>query len=217
MTEDIMDNFMEKLTHKFSATDLIKANSQADAAELESKKEQLMRFESQMEKVDNALSDIRELNLRNVESAQEVQNLAKASSEKITQTVGTLESESVSRIKETSDLSIAGINKTVDESIAKIEQIRGAAENTEALNESLNALSDKLVKMRGEMEEYLHTDHVKIYRNVQVSMNEEFEKRTAEIIAATKKKGAIVPLEVIILLLVAADLAINVLKLLGIL
>lgn len=212
-----MDNFMEKLTHKFSATDLIKANSQADAAELESKKEQLMRFESQMEKVDNALSDIRELNLRNVESAQEVQNLAKASSEKITQTVGTLESESVSRIKETSDLSIAGINKTVDESIAKIEQIRGAAENTEALNESLNALSDKLVKMRGEMEEYLHTDHVKIYRNVQVSMNEEFEKRTAEIIAATKKKGAIVPLEVIILLLVAADLAINVLKLLGIL
>lgn len=217
MTEDIMDNFMEKLTHKFSATDLIKANSQADAAELESKKEQIMRFESQMEKVDNALSDIRELNLRNVESAQEVQNLAKASSEKITQTVGTLESESVSRIKETSDLSIAGINKTVDESIAKIEQIRGAAENTEALNESLNALSDKLVKMRGEMEEYLHTDHVKIYRNVQVSMNEEFEKRTAEIIAATKKKGAIVPLEVIILLLVAADLAINVLKLLGIL
>ena len=212
-----MDNFMEQITHQFSAADMIRANSQADAAELDNKKEQIRMFESQMAKVDNALSDIRSLNLKNVESAQEVQNLAKASSEKIAATVDSLEQESVSKIKETSDLSIAGINRTVDESLAKIEQIKDAANSAEAFNEGMKVLSEQINRIREELEDYLHTDHVKIYRNVQVAFNEELEKRTDEIINATKKKGALVAIGVITMLGVFADLAINVLRLLGIL
>jgi len=211
-----MDNFMEQITHQFSATDMIRANSQADAAELDNKKEQIMMFESQMAKVDDALSDIRSLNLKNVESAQEVQNLAKASSEKIAATVGNLENESVSKIRETSDLSIAGINRTVDESLAKIEQIKDAANSAEAFNEGMKTLSEQIVRMREELEDYLHTDHVKIYRNVQVALNEEFEKRTEEIINATKKKGALITIGVITMLGVLANLALTVLRMFGI-
>lgn len=197
-----MDNFMEKLTHKFSATDMIKANSQADAAELENKRQQLMMFESQMEKVDGAISDIRELNLKNMESAKEIQDLAKTSSD---------------NISKAADASIAGINKTVDESLAKIEKIKESKDSVEAINSGMDALSDKLVKVRGELEDYLHADHVKIYRNVQSAFNEELEKRTAEIISETKKIKKIYPVIVLTMLIALADLAIKVLQMLGIL
>lgn len=196
-----MDNFMEKLTHKFSATDMIKANSQADAAELDSKKEQLALFEAQMEKVDGALSDIRQLNLKNIESVNDVQNLAKSSSDEIAKTA---------------DASIAGINKTVDESLAKIEQIKEASGSVEAINQNTEIISDKIIKMRGDLEEYLHADHVKIYRNVQTAVNEELEKKTAEIIAEAKKNRKVLPIVVITLIISLADLAINILRMLGI-
>lgn len=196
-----MDNFMEKLTHKFSATDMIKANSQADAAELDSKKEQLALFEAQMEKVDGALSDIRQLNLKNIESVNDVQNLAKSSSDEIAKTA---------------DASIAGINKTVDESLAKIEQIKEASGSVEAINQNTEIISDKIIKMRGDLEEYLHADHVKIYRNVQTAVNEELEKKTAEIIAEAKKSRKVLPIVVITLIISLADLAINILRMLGI-
>lgn len=180
-----MDNFMEKITHKFSATDLIRANSQAEAVEMDYKKEQLMLFEAQMDKVDTALTDIREVNLKNIESAQSVQNLAKASTD--------------------------GINKTVDESLAKIAEIKEATEVVEAVKE----LSEKIDTIRKEMEDFAHTDHVKIYRNVQVSFVDELAARTNEIINATKKKGALLPISIITMLASLASLVLVIMHILN--
>ena len=59
--EVIMDNFMERISHRYDATDMIKANSEAEAAQADAQKEQLMLFEAQMNKVDLALSNIREV------------------------------------------------------------------------------------------------------------------------------------------------------------
>lgn len=211
-----MDNFMEKITHKFTATDMIRANQQADAAELDDKKEQLRLFEDQMIKVDSALTEIRELNLRNIESAQDVKNLVSSSSTRMAEAAQRVEDESVSKIRETSDLSIEGINRTVDESLAKIEKIKEAADSTDAINASMDMLMDKLQNMRRELEEYMHADHVKIYRNVQASFSEELTKQLDDVKKTSQKKGALLPITIITMLVSLANLALILLRIFGI-
>lgn len=211
-----MDNFMESITHKFSATDMIRANAQAEAMDMDSKKEQIQRFEAQLTKVDNALSDMREVNLKNIEAAQDVQNMAQASSEKIDAAVSRMETQTVSKIKETSDISIAGITKTVDESLAKIEKIKESSDISEAINDSIASVAQKLDSIKKELEEYAHTDHVKIYRNVQAAMTEELGKQTGELQTSMKKKGALMPLVILTLVFSVLNLATMVCLILGI-
>lgn len=211
-----MDNFMEKITHKFSAADMIKANQQAEAAALDGAKEQIRLFETQMEQVDSAISEIRELNLKNIESAQDVRALAKTSSEKIGEVVGRMETETVSKIRETSDMSIAGINRTVDESLAKIEKIKEASDSTEAINAGLDAQMEKLISMNRELEEYMHADHVKIYRNVQASFSEELTKQLEDVKKMSQKKGALFTVSVISMIISIANLVVLILHILGI-
>lgn len=211
-----MDNFMEKLTHKFSATDMIRANSQADALELEAKKEQLELFANQMEKVDIAISDMRELNLKNIESAQEVQNLAQESKEKLSLAVDNIQKESVSMLRETSDLSIAGINRTIDESLAKINEIKEANSNNEELAATINSVSEKLTGIQGEITEYVHADHVKIYRNVQASLVEELAKQSADLTEKLKKAYAVKPIAIITMIITFINMIIMILNILGI-
>ena len=108
----VMDNFMDKIAQKLNSQEIISANAAADAAEMESLEKQLVLFKDQMEKYDDCLQEMRKLNLKNIESAQGVQNLADKANEKLGETAVELEAESVSRIRQTSDVSIAGINQT---------------------------------------------------------------------------------------------------------
>lgn len=212
-----MDNFMERITSRFSSTDIIKANQQADAAQLDSAKEQIVLFENQMVKVDNALSDLRQVNLKNIESAQDIQNMTRESANKITAAVNNVESESVRSIKETSDLSIASINKTVEDALSKINEIKESADSIDAIKESVTVITEKIDSLRREIEEYSHADHVKIYRNVQASFVEELTKQSSEIKDTTKKKGVMLPLMIITMLVSIASLTITILNMIGML
>ena len=87
-------------------------------------------------------------------------------------TAGEVEAASVSKIKETSDLSMAGIQKAIDESLAKIAEIKEHADNTQQIAEMVNELQDKTENVIKNLEDFLHTDNVKVYRNVQASMVE---------------------------------------------
>ena len=65
----IMDNFMDKLAQRFNAQEMIKANSQAEAKELE-------RLRQQTEMYDGYLKEMRSLNLKNVEIAEQITQMA---------------------------------------------------------------------------------------------------------------------------------------------
>ena len=78
----VMDNFMDKIAQKLNSQEIISANAAADAAEMESLEKQLVLFKDQMEKYDDCLQELRKLNLKNIESAQGVQNLADKANEK---------------------------------------------------------------------------------------------------------------------------------------
>lgn len=160
-----MDNFMDEIVQKFTPQDMIRANAAAEAAEIDSLEKQLTLFKDQMAKYDDCLQEMRQLNLKNIESAQDVQQMADKAGEKLGQAAEEVQAASVS-----------SINKTLDESLAKIAEIKETANNTEEINAIIKNL-----------EEFLHTDNVKVYRNVQASMVEELDKRTEDIKESYKK------------------------------
>lgn len=225
-----MDNFMDKIAQKLTSQDMIRANSAADAAELESLETQMALFKEQMGKYDDCLQEMRKLNLKNIESAQGVQQLADQANERLEKTVEELESTSVSKIqqtsdlsiagiKQTSDVSIAGINQTVAESLAKIAEIKENADNLEKITETMTNLQGKLEESFKSMEDFLHTDNVKVYRNVQAAMIEELEKQTAEIKEiqekAVKSNKILIPFAVITLIFTLTNLIITVARILS--
>ena len=176
-----------------------------------------------MEKYDVCLQEMRKLNLKNIESAQGVHELAKKANDTLDHTAGEVEAVSVSKIKETSDISIAGINQLLNESLAKISEIK---ENSEALektsaemNESMNGLQEKLEGRFTNMEDYMHTDNVKVYRNVQASMIEELKKQTAELkeeqIKTAENSKVMLPFMIITMAVTIANLAVTIASILG--
>ena len=204
-----MDNFMEKIAQKLNSQDMIRANSAADAAELDNVKNQITLFKEQMEKYDDCLQEMRRLNLRNIENAKSMQEFTEQAGERLGKTAGELESASVSKIqqtsdisiagirqtsdasiagiKETSDVSIAGINQTVEESLAKITRIREQSEELEKISSAMSQLQEKIEQSFKSLEDFSHTDNVKVYRNVQASVIEELEKQTQELMDEQKR------------------------------
>lgn len=207
-----MDNFMDKVAQKLGAQEMIRANAAAEAAELENMEKQLTVFKEQMEKYDDCLQEMRKLNLKNIESAQGVQSLAEKAGEKLDQTVGEVEAASVSRIKETSDISIAGINQTLSESLAKIAEIKESSDNLEQITEKMSGLQEKQQELFQNLEDFLHTDNVKVYRNVQAAMIEELEKQTAELKEgqekATSSSKVLLPFMIVTMIVSVANLVI---------
>ena len=60
-----MDNFIDKLAQKFSAQDIIKANSEAETAEYEKLKLQVSEYEK-------ILQEMRKLNYKNSELSEKI-------------------------------------------------------------------------------------------------------------------------------------------------
>ena len=63
-----MDNFMDKLSARFNAGDIIRANQEAEAREISRAKEQAEDYERMMQ-------EMRRLHLKNVEVTEQVQQL----------------------------------------------------------------------------------------------------------------------------------------------
>lgn len=71
-----MDNFMDKLAQRLTAQEMIKANSAADAAELE-------RLQKQLAQYDACLQEMRKLSLNNTENTDKINALLDESLSKI--------------------------------------------------------------------------------------------------------------------------------------
>lgn len=201
-----MDSFMDEIVQKFTPQDMIRANAAAEAAEIESLEKQLTLFKEQMDKYDDCLQEMRKLNLKNIESAQDVQQLADKAGE---------------HIGKAAEESVTGIRKMIDESLAKIEEIKGHADNTEEITGVVREVQAKTEEILKNLEDYLHTDNVKVYRNVQAAMTEELDTRTQTIMQelekVQKKTKVLFPFVLISMILGVAQLAVLILLVLGIL
>ena len=197
-------------------------NAAADAAALENLEKQLTLFRDQMQRYDDCLQEMRKLNLKNIESAQGVQELTAKANEKLDktlETVETVETISVSKIKETSERSIDGINKALNEGLKKIAEIQENPENIEKLTRDLADIQTKTGELFQNLEEYLHTDNVKVYRNVQASMIEELDKQTALLQEGqnnlTRKSQAMFVCVIITMVIALTNIAVTFARILG--
>ena len=71
-----MDNFMDTLAQKYNAQEMIKANSQAEAAEMK-------RLQEQVEAYEAVLQEMRKLNYKNTELTEKMYSLVDESIEKV--------------------------------------------------------------------------------------------------------------------------------------
>lgn len=209
-----MDNFMDKLAQKLNAQEMIKANSAADAA-------QMNKMQSQMAEYDAALQEIRKLGLKNAEAADKLNQLVAESAKKVDELTkaGIAKIESIQQQDHSTEIA-----ERIKESNAKIED--KLSENTAELDAKLAQLSGDLEANKKEIEElfkkieeHVHTEDVKVYRNVQAVVVEETAKQTETLgnmqNAAGKKTTAILVIGIITLVGVLADLGLTLAKLFG--
>lgn len=119
-----MDNFIDKLAQKFSAQDMIRANLAAEAKETKKLREKMESYES-------LLKEMRQINLKNMESAERV-NLM--------------------------------------------------------LQEGATADKAYLQELFAKADENLHTENVKVYRNVQAAIQNGLEEQTKTLLEEQQKQ-----------------------------
>lgn len=172
-----MDNFMDKLAQKLSAQEVIRANAQAEAAEMKRMQEQLAAY-------NECLGEIRELNCKNEQLAVQVQEIADKSrahaeqSEELTMRAGELMSQT---------------QKLVEEGIVRITDMPDSdEEEKEKLLEDIRAALEENKKQLSELfaasDEFVHKENVKVYRNVQAVIVDELKAQTEQLTAKNEEK-----------------------------
>lgn len=173
-----MDNFIDKLAQKFTATDQVKASTYTETKEIAKLKEKIEGYES-------LLQDMRKLNLKNVASADALNELAESSANTVKQA-----EEAVKQAKE----------------VVELASGNGGA-GKEYIDEMFEKTSD-----------VIHKENVKVYRNVQATVQASLDDQTKAIIdaqAANSKKNSTTFLKVmsvLIFIAVLADIALKVLN-----
>lgn len=182
-----MDNFMDKLAQKFTAQEMIKANSAADAAELE-------RLQKQLAQYDACLQEMRKLSLKNSEAMDQLQSLICKSEEKLAE-------------YQTAEGQYAAFQNQF-ESLQKLcEEIRTVIQDMDR-DVDFDPLIDKI-------DDFVHKENVKVYRNVQAVVVEEMEKQAENSKKtgkkAAKKQNAVLVFAILTFLGVLADVAVTLL------
>ncbi|HBV84087.1 MAG: hypothetical protein OSJ73_00275 [Lachnospiraceae bacterium] len=161
-----MDNFMDKLAQKFSAQEMIKANSQAEA-------EELQRLQLQVSEYEKILQEMRKLNYKNTELAEKLELM-------IGENAGKIQS-----MKEDEQQLIAALRDLTDEQtrnreaeIARKAEERLEREQTQVQQKQIDisAITDLLENKFQKSDDFVHRENVKVYRNVQAVVVDEIKR-----------------------------------------
>ena len=164
-----MDNFMDKLAQKISAQEMIKANSQAEA-------EEMQRLQMQVSEYEKILQEMRKLNYRNTELSEKLDLMIGDNAGKI------------QNMKEEEQRLIAALRDLTDEQtrnreaeLERREEDRLERERAEEARKQtdISAITDLLENKFQKSDDFVHKENVKVYRNVQAVVVDEI-KRSVE-------------------------------------
>lgn len=157
-----MDHFIDKIAQKFSPQDVIKANLAAEAKETKRLREKVENYES-------LLSDLKKMNIENM-----------ASSEALLKEMNQVNAAN----KEENNVFLAEMRQLNQENlqlIDRLQQIASETSNTESVDlDGINAEFEKIT-------EALHTENVKVYRNVQAAVNDSLDVQVKRVILEQQK------------------------------
>lgn len=161
-----MDNFMDKLAQKFSAQEMIKANSQAEA-------EEMKRLQLQVSEYEKILQEMRKLNYRNTELTEKLDRMIGDNTDKI-QSMKQDEQKLIAALRDLTDEQTrnreAELERKEEE---RIEQERIAEEHKQT---DLSAITDLLENKFQKSDDFVHKENVKVYRNVQAVVVDEIKR-----------------------------------------
>ena len=225
-----MDIFIDRFSHKRSSQEMIQANAAAEAAKMQ-------QLQKQVDEYDTLLQDMRKVNLRAAENLNHMQKVLQESFEKLESMqkddsdTKAKEAALISEIKKQIEELMQQGNDTQSEREALLSEMRNQLEELmpqikaqlEELMPQIKAQLDEFVpQIKAQMDEefkrsddFLHRENVKVYRNVQAALTEELDKRTNTITQkqeeGVRKQKALLPISIVIMLMVIADIVINLL------
>lgn len=138
-----MDTFMDKLAQKMNAQEMIKANSAAEAAKMEQLQNQVAEYEK-------LLQEMRKVNLKTVENAEQVKQVVQESLQKIE------EIQVAANSKEDKEELLAEVKKQLEEAFRESndfqhkENVKVYRNVQAAMVEELNKQTDTIVAKQQE-------------------------------------------------------------------
>ncbi len=159
---------MDKLAQKFSAQEMIRANSQAEA-------EEMKRLQLQVSEYEKILQEMRKLNYRNTELTEKLDLMIGENADKI-QGMKEDEQRLIAALRDLTDEQTrnreAELERKEEE---RIEQERTAEEQKQT---DLSAITDLLENKFQKSDDFVHKENVKVYRNVQAVVVDEIKRST---------------------------------------
>ncbi|MBQ3163784.1 MAG: hypothetical protein IJC02_04475 [Lachnospiraceae bacterium] len=167
-----MDNFMDKLVQKFNAQEIIKANSQAEAAEMK-------KLQLQVAEYEKILQEMRKLNYKNSELSEKIDGLVGENANKI-QGLQEEETRLLSVLRNLTDEQ----KRIREEELARKEAER--TEETKRVEEQKQQLVE-LEECFKQSNDFVHKENVKVYRNVQAVVVDELKNQTEALLNENQK------------------------------
>ena len=177
-----MDMFMDKLAQKLTAQEIIKANTAADTEELNRLKNQVADYNDCLTKMQKLIEEgTAKLSGEQAVNGSEINRLVEESICKIKElgrdTAAPEEiKKALEEIKKVLEERLDAMDKNVFEQVGTIDKT--LSEKMDILEEKLeNGSNEKLSDRMNEVEENVHKECVKVYRNVQAVVVEESGKQ----------------------------------------
>jgi len=230
-----MDNFIDRITNRFSGQDVIKANAEAEAQEMRKLKAQNENAHKTLAQYDACMQEMRKLTLRNAESAKAVAELIE-NAQVVLKAIRNIEIEKkddgseeiINRIYQILGDNFGEKITALDEKLINTdEKIAVVIEKLNASDSVIDELRAFMAKeadtsnIKADLEGTVHKENVKVYRNVQAALLEETSKLSESFkddIKGLKGFNKVVLILVILALLVGVgNLSVVVLQLMGIL
>ena len=147
-----MDTFMDKLAQKFTAQEIIKANSAAEAAELQ-------RTREQVEKYNDCLQEMKQVNDETKAVIAQMEQALAVGMEQF----------------KNAELPLDGLRVLLETNLEKLQDLQEKSGNMqENLKEHMEAVSNNVM-------DFVHKENVKVYRNVQAVVIDELKKQNDEL------------------------------------
>ena len=113
---------------------------------------------------------------------------------------------------------VAEMRKALETCIEKLDALQADSSQTEQEQETLAEIKNLLEEKFRQSEDFMHKENVKVYRNVQAALVEELNKQTEELKSSQPSGNgprALIPISVLILIGVAANIVLQVLSMMN--
>ncbi|MCD8069110.1 MAG: hypothetical protein LUE87_09540 [Lachnospiraceae bacterium] len=195
-----MDNFIDRLAQRLVSQESMQANLDADAMEAEAMKEQAAMLKEQgqaLKEQNEALRKQSEAMREQSESMREQSESMRGQSEALREQMETLakqlgEYQEISKTMRHIQLKNVElgekVNQLCDFSLQKLEEAEAAASQEEEQESEDVALQELMHTYQDQMENHVHRENVKVYKNVQAVVEEQTSKVLEETVKRLKSQ-----------------------------